>query len=614
MPDWPTAMRGTTSEPSAKNGVRPRRDPCADESPCCPACGGLSCLCRPRFFPGQLLTDEDLNRLQGYVLEKNKLRNRYLHGWGVACGLEVACDPCGTTSVVVRSGYALSPCGDDIVVCKDQRVDVCALIQACRDAPDPVCEPPYNARPRPGPEQTETWVLAVCYDERSTRGLTPVLGAADTCCQSECRCGGSSGSNCGGASAGCGGGRAAGCGGQGGGGCGCGTVTTTSRAGRAKTAPRRAYSPNCEPTQVCESYRWVAYPAPRAPKDFDPKGALDPKKLSGLFWPWLLANRSTFGPLLERVMCCVTRAMEMRAAIREGRKIDRAAALQSYLGYAEALQDLTANFAAHGCTFGWRVKDAYQAASDYVGSIRRAGGAVVFNASELDKRLVVLDSTWLELLAECLCSALLPPCPDAAQTNCVPLATITVRVSECRVLEVCNWGERKLLITWPTVSYWFSWLPWDEIRRWVGQLCCEQGRDRYSYWILVLIWGAIAQMMQSRKPTKVAKSRAAGRAAARLAEPVRRAMNADSLLDHLMEEFEHARAGGDAQTPGWSALAARLIDGSALAALARPAAAAGVDTAGLAVNLGLPALRDEIDRLKQAVAEQGEVIERLRKA
>src|SRR5690242_3026460 len=62
--------------------------------PPCPVCGGLECLCRPRFFAGQLLTADDLNRLEGYILQKNKLHNRYLHGWGVVCGLEVDCHPC----------------------------------------------------------------------------------------------------------------------------------------------------------------------------------------------------------------------------------------------------------------------------------------------------------------------------------------------------------------------------------------------------------------------------------------------------------------------------------------------------------------------------------------
>src|SRR5512147_1637223 len=96
-------------------------------------CCGLECLCRPRFFAGQLLTDEDLNRLDHYIVAKNRLHNRYLHGWGVVCGLEVVCSPCSDT-VTVRPGYAIGPCGEDIVVCNDQPVDVCLLIANCRDA------------------------------------------------------------------------------------------------------------------------------------------------------------------------------------------------------------------------------------------------------------------------------------------------------------------------------------------------------------------------------------------------------------------------------------------------------------------------------------------------
>ena len=63
------------------------------ESCACPECGGLECLCRPRFFAGQLLTDQTLNDLDRYIIEKNKLHNRYLHGWGVVCGLEAVCAP-----------------------------------------------------------------------------------------------------------------------------------------------------------------------------------------------------------------------------------------------------------------------------------------------------------------------------------------------------------------------------------------------------------------------------------------------------------------------------------------------------------------------------------------
>ena len=98
----------------------------------CPDCGGLECLCRPRFFAGQLLSEQDLNRLDHYIVEKHKLHNRHLWGSGVVCGLEVKCAPCVSGFVTVTSGYALSPCGEDIVVCKSDMVDICALIAQSR--------------------------------------------------------------------------------------------------------------------------------------------------------------------------------------------------------------------------------------------------------------------------------------------------------------------------------------------------------------------------------------------------------------------------------------------------------------------------------------------------
>src|SRR5438105_2411390 len=92
--------------------------PGCEPSTCvCPVCGGLECLCRPRFFAGQLITENDLNLLIHYLREKNKLHNRYLHGWGVVCGLEVVCSPCDG-KVTVREGYAIDPCGEDIIVCR----------------------------------------------------------------------------------------------------------------------------------------------------------------------------------------------------------------------------------------------------------------------------------------------------------------------------------------------------------------------------------------------------------------------------------------------------------------------------------------------------------------
>ena len=81
----------------------------------CPVCLGLQPFERPVFAPGQVLTDVDLTADQAYAAAKNRLHNRYLHGWGVVCGLEVVCNVCDGY-VTIHHGYAIDRCGNDIVV------------------------------------------------------------------------------------------------------------------------------------------------------------------------------------------------------------------------------------------------------------------------------------------------------------------------------------------------------------------------------------------------------------------------------------------------------------------------------------------------------------------
>ena len=68
---------------------------------------------RPRFFPGRLLTSDDLAQEQTYVREKRKLHNRALHGFGVVSGLKVSSQSGG---VVISPGIALDCEGNEIVI------------------------------------------------------------------------------------------------------------------------------------------------------------------------------------------------------------------------------------------------------------------------------------------------------------------------------------------------------------------------------------------------------------------------------------------------------------------------------------------------------------------
>ncbi len=115
----------------------------------CSCGGGMSCGCggkgcsvceapaaaysRPQFFSGQLLTEDDLQSMVEYTVAKNRLHNRMLFGEGVACGLGVNVDPCEPKHhLVVRPGYAIDCCGNDIVVQCETTLDVVQLVRDLR--------------------------------------------------------------------------------------------------------------------------------------------------------------------------------------------------------------------------------------------------------------------------------------------------------------------------------------------------------------------------------------------------------------------------------------------------------------------------------------------------
>ena len=630
MPIYANASLPALTQPAVA-----RVDPCADPAPPCPACGGLKCLCRPRFFPGQLLSDDDLNRLEQYVIDKNRLHNRHLVGWGVACGLEVSCSPCASDSVTVHAGYALSPCGDDIVLCADQSVNVCELIRRCKPQ-TAVCDPPYGTAPETCQDQIEPWVIAVCYDERPTRGVTALTGAGDSTAKPGCRCGGSGGCGCGGSTSSGSGASGCSCGGSGGStsGCSCG-----AKGSAYQPTGNRKVLPQCEPTQICEGFRFIAYKAPVQAKGLtglrtNPY-ALQPG--GDLMIAWMYANRSRFGPLLERVLCCVLRALDLRASLVEGRAVDGPSAITTYREYAQALQEFAADFSLHHCTIAKEVRATLAGAYEW----SRARMTVELNAAdrkELLDRTSVLDALWMQIVTECFCSALLPACPAPPTTNCVPLAVVTVRNGErCEVLDICNWQERKLLITWPTITYWLSWLPWHRLREWIARICCQADRRGTAYTLLTTMLGiAMADARRSTPAPTAAPAPAvtpttapagtpepvvfrsarhtvgATPAPAAAAQPAgfERAMRSDNLMAHMLGDFESMRAGAPGQ-PMWASLAARLVDGTAFAPLAGQGAVAQADLGDVENRLGVPALREQLATLQQTVQRQDEVLKAL---
>ncbi len=86
---------------------------------------------RPRYFPRQLVTAEDMMLEQEYFRNRMRLHNRLLHGWGVVCGLQVApvAKKDGTGGlepwkVKICPGAAIGPYGDDIMAPCEVEIDL----------------------------------------------------------------------------------------------------------------------------------------------------------------------------------------------------------------------------------------------------------------------------------------------------------------------------------------------------------------------------------------------------------------------------------------------------------------------------------------------------------
>ncbi|GAA4547890.1 hypothetical protein [Amycolatopsis samaneae] len=137
-------------------------------------CGGkktceLASPARPRFFCGQLLTDQDLSELAGWVRDKRALA-RFREGWGVLCGLDVRADPRVPGGILVRSGYAVSSCGEDIVLPEQVAFDLTA------SCPPPV---PCGSTGEQEPPGDCVLDLGVAYAEV---GGDPVLALGRSVC------------------------------------------------------------------------------------------------------------------------------------------------------------------------------------------------------------------------------------------------------------------------------------------------------------------------------------------------------------------------------------------------------------------------------------------------
>jgi hypothetical protein len=375
--------------------------------PC--SCGGGGCqadtMIRPRFFAGQLLTEDDLQSLEDYVLAKNRLHNRHLFGAGVVCGLEVLCDPCGGGHVAVQPGYALDCCGNDISLDCRLSLDINAMVRDLRrdqlggyDCGDPCSEQQQNlAKPtqpaepgQPGkpvePPPPREYSLYVRYCEQESDPVSPY--AVDEPCNAQ----------------------------------------------------------SCEPSRIREGIRFEL----RCPQSASP------------------------GPeLITSILHCFHDVIGIEAMSVDALNLDslRTQVAAGVTGAERSFKDLRA-----------RLLDVVDRSPHLVKCKLRekilavpapvqtpVPGAGPPNADS--PATPALTAVFLEVLMECICMALNPPCTPCDDTG-VKLACI--KVQNCDVIEICNMS-RHFVLAPTSLRYWLSFA---EIERMLAAACCSPPKLR----------------------------------------------------------------------------------------------------------------------------------------
>ncbi len=433
-----TSTRGiyTSLNPGATLGVT--RPGVAIAAPCCcPACTGLQCLDRTRFFAGQLLSEADLNNEQSYWLAKSRLHNRYLHGWGVVCGMQVVCGECDGW-VTIHSGYAIDPCGNDIIVCEDQNFNVAQAIQQCctpATTKAPNCTPlRYNPSPACKDARQE-WCITIEYQEQPSRLVTPLTPANSQSSQT-CSCG-----------------------------CGCNSGSSSTKGkknstnnltttGSCKNAPPTKTPPasttvpagTCEATRIVEGFTFGVVPASEVAAELE------------------AGNPSS---LRAQVELCILELVGL---------ISQAPNLSNYTNAQNAYQ-ATCNYLA-------QVTQTLTGASNITQCIifDRLSVIKVLPGNEVAYYVGLVAEIKLiaiEAYLNCLCYSLIPPCPPPACDDRIVLACVTV--VNGKVVNICHYPGRKQLITLQTLGYWLGPLGLDNLGKMLGEffslLCCASLRD-----------------------------------------------------------------------------------------------------------------------------------------
>jgi hypothetical protein len=145
---------------------------------------------RPRYYARQLVTPAELNLEAAYFVERQRLHNWLLHGWGVVCGALVCRVPAADGGAEpwklrLTPGHLIDPYGNEIAILAERIVDLRAggVTVAPGDPPGELSDP-WCSEVLTDPEADHGWV-AVRYRQSMSRPVR-VQPAGCGCDDSSC--------------------------------------------------------------------------------------------------------------------------------------------------------------------------------------------------------------------------------------------------------------------------------------------------------------------------------------------------------------------------------------------------------------------------------------------
>ena len=386
------------------------------KSKSCPTCGSVECFERPRFFGGQLLTDKDLDAAQRYVIEKNRLHNRYLVGTGVVCGLAVRCDPCCDGSVIIEPGYAIDCCGNDIVVCQEASFNI---LDCFKQAETPYCDRELYEYRSQCDQESKKYCLAIFYDEEPIKPVTALIRDS-----------------------------------------GCKNV-------------------RCEPSRTRETFRFELVEKPESDRcNIDLSWLRMPTQNNLTFVPTpnplikILQNLAALTPshsFLCNVLTCLFGDKELWDIFGELTNIGQSGEQGIYREKAPELFNKMRSFILKLYEKEPRIRCNLLAEIKSISMPNLSNDNSEEYIRQAREALGKMSSLLFQLVKDCICDALLIPCPECNEEEGVILACFTLK--DNKIENICNLS-RKQLVTGPALQYWIQPL-FAALEQIAEKLCCN---------------------------------------------------------------------------------------------------------------------------------------------